>query len=84
MGLNAQNMESLQRLSKQLERVEKQLEKVRGVEYSLTFGSMRRAKVSRNWDMLAREKDEILTKMYSHPDYEDGMRLAEQETIIEP
>lgn len=77
-------MESLQRLSKSLERVEKQLEKVRGVEYSMPLGSMRRAKVSRKWDMLAREKDEILNKLYSHPDYEDGMRLAEQQTIIEP
>lgn len=67
-----------------MERVEKELEKVRGVEYSLPFGSMRRAKVSRKWDMLAREKDEIITKMYSHPDYEDGMRSAEKETMIDP
>lgn len=84
MDLNVQNMESLQRLNKKLDRLEKQLEKVRGVEYSLTFGSMRRAKISRKWDMLAREKDEVLGKMYAHPDYEDGMRLAEQETIIDP
>lgn len=77
-------MESSKRLSKALERVEKQLEKVRGVEYSLPFGSMRRARVSRKWDFLAREKDAILMKLYSHPDYEDGMRLAETQTIIEP
>lgn len=74
-------MQSLQKLNRSLDRIEKDLEKVRGVEYSLPFGSMRRAKVSRKWDMLARKKDEILTKMYAHPDYEDGMRLAEQQTI---
>jgi hypothetical protein len=83
VDLNAQNMESSQRLSQRLVRVERHLEKVRGVEYSLPFGSMKRARVSRKWDMLAREKYEIITNLYAHPDYEDGMRLDEQQTIIE-
>lgn len=48
-------------LSQKLNRIEKKLEKVRGVEYSLPFGSMRRAKVSRKWDALAQEKREILS-----------------------
>lgn len=63
MDLNAQNMESLQRLSKALERVEKQLEKVRGVEYSLPFGSMKRAHASRKWDMLAMNRMEIIKQI---------------------
>lgn len=77
-------MESLQRLNRSLERLERELEKVRGVEYSLPFGSMRRARVSRRWDMLALEKREVQLKIYSHPDYEDRMRKAEQQTIIDP
>lgn len=77
-------MESLNTLSKSLSRIEKELEKVRGVEYSLPFGSMRRARVSRRWDMLALEKHEVQLKIYSHPDYVDRMRKAEQQTIIDP
>lgn len=76
-------METTKELSRRLNRLEKELEKVRGKEYSLPIGSMRRAKVSRKWDMLALEKQNILYKMYSHPDYEDGMRQAERDTIIE-
>ena len=77
-------MESLQKLTRALERVERELEKVRGIEYSLPFGSMRRARVSRKWDMLAIQKREIQDKMYNHPTYEEAMRLAEQQTIIDP
>lgn len=50
-------------LTKRLSKLEKELEKVRGVEYTLPFGSMRRAKVSRKWDMLAQEKMNILSKL---------------------
>lgn len=50
-------------LTKRLSKIEKELEKVRGVEYSLPFGSMRRAKVSRKWDMLAIEKQNIKEKL---------------------
>jgi hypothetical protein len=71
-------------LQQRLSKIEKELDKVRGVEYSLPFGSMRRAKVSRKWDVLAQTKMKLLNELYSHPDYEDGMRLAEQETIIDP
>lgn len=55
-------------LKKQLERVEKELEKVRGKEYYLPFGSMRRAKISRKWDMLAMKKRELQDKLseYAH------------------
>jgi len=76
-------MRSSHSISESLKRLEKQLEKVRGKEYDLPFGSMKRARVSRKWDMLARRKDELLNELYSHPDYEDGMRLAEQQTIID-
>jgi hypothetical protein len=77
-------METTQELSKQLNRIEKQLEKVRGVS-PLTHGwqTSRYAKAARKWDELAKEKDRLLEALYSHPDYEDGMRLAEQQTIIE-
>lgn len=78
------SMETIKELSKRLNRLEKELEKVRGKEYSMPFGSMRRARMSRKWDMLAKEKNEILNKMYAHQDYEDGMRTAENETIIDP
>lgn len=50
-------------LTKRLSKIEKELEKVRGVEYSLPFGSMKRAKVSRKWDMLAIEKQNIKEKL---------------------
>lgn len=50
-------------LTKRLNKIERELEKVRGVEYSLPFGSMKRAKVSRKWDCLAKEKMDILNKI---------------------
>jgi len=77
-------METLKELSKKLNRIEKQLEKVRGCS-PLTYGwqTSKYAKASRKWDELAKEKEIIITAMYAHPDYEDGMRLAEQQTIID-
>lgn len=76
-------MATLKELSKKLDRIEKQLEKVRGCS-PLTHGwqTSRFAKASRKWDELAKEKSHIIDAIYSHPDYQDGMRLAEQDTII--
>lgn len=51
--------DNMKLLLKKLRRIENQLEKVRGKEYSLVFGSMARARVSRKWDMLAKEKFEL-------------------------
>jgi uncharacterized protein YxjI len=53
----------LEILKKKLTKIEAELEKVRGKEYDLTFGSQRRAKVSRKWDCLAQEKFEIEIKI---------------------
>ena len=50
-------------LQQRLNKIENELEKVRGVEYSLTFGSMRRARVSRKWDELSKEKFKIIDKI---------------------
>ena len=52
-----------EKLIKRLEKIEKELESIRGKEYDLPFGSMKRAKVSRKWDMLAQEKMLILEKI---------------------
>jgi len=77
-------METTESLSKRLNRVEKQLEKVRGCS-PITHGwqTQKLAKAQRKWDELAKLKNELLEKLYSHPDYEDGMRKAEKETIID-
>ncbi len=53
----------LERLKKKLTKIEIELEKVRGKEYDLTFGSSRRAKVSRKWDCLAQEKIQLQNKI---------------------
>ena len=55
-----------EKLIKRLEKIEKELESIRGKEYDLPFGSMKRAKVSRKWDMLAQEKMLILEKINTH------------------
>ena len=62
--LNNNNMENLKDLKKKLEKVEKELEKVRGKEYEQPFGSMRRAKISRKWDELAKTKSILQTLIY--------------------
>lgn len=49
-------MATMQELSRRLNSLERELEKVRGKEYALPFGSMKRARVSRKWDLLAQEK----------------------------
>ena len=46
-------------IKKQIEKLERELEKVRGKEYSLPFGSSARAKVSRKWDELSKQKFEL-------------------------
>lgn len=51
---------TIQQINKDLERIEKQLEKVRGKEYELGWQTMRRAKVSRKWDVLAQQKMKLL------------------------
>jgi len=58
--MNAQTKEKLQQ---KLSKIEKELESIRGKEYDLPFGSMKRAKISRKWDMLAQEKMLILEKL---------------------
>ena len=62
--LNNNNMENLKDLKKKLEKVEKELDKVRGKEYEQPFGSMRRAKISRKWDELAKTKSILQTLIY--------------------
>lgn len=57
-------LENLKDLKKKLEKVEKELEKVRGKEYEQPFGSMRRAKISRKWDELAKTKSILQTLIY--------------------
>jgi len=54
----------LQKLKKRLEKVEKHREKVRGCS-PLTDGwqTQRYAKKSRDWDVLAKEKNELLIKI---------------------
>ena len=54
-------MENLKDLKKKLEKIEKELEKVRGKEYEQPFGSMKRAKISRKWDELAKTKTILKT-----------------------
>jgi len=46
----------MDKIIKRLAKIEQELELVRGKEYSLPFGSSKRAKVSRKWDELAKEK----------------------------
>lgn len=77
-------METIKELSQRLDKIEKQLAKVRGCS-PLTHGwqTSRYAKASRKWDELSKEKQAILEALYTHPYYEDGMRLAEQQTIID-
>ena len=58
------NMENLKDLKKKLEKVEKELETVRGKEYNQPFGSMKRAKISRKWDELAKTKSILQTLIY--------------------
>lgn len=60
---NTKEIPTIDIYNKKLTSIEKQLEKVRGKEYGLPFGSMRRAKISRKWDMLAREKMYIIGKI---------------------
>ena len=57
-------MKNLKDLKNKLEKVEKELEKVRGKEYKQPFGSMRRAKISRKWDELAKTKSILQTLIY--------------------
>ena len=57
-------MENLKDLKKKLEKVEKELSKVRGKEYEQPFGSMKRAKISRKWDELAKTKSILQTLIY--------------------
>ena len=57
-------LENLKDLKKKLEKVEKELDKVRGKEYEQPFGSMRRAKISRKWDELAKTKSILQTLIY--------------------
>ena len=54
----------LQRLKRKLEKVENELERVRGCS-PLTDGwqTQRYAKKSRKWDMLSKEKYELLVKI---------------------
>jgi uncharacterized protein YxjI len=56
------------KLQQRLLKIEKELESIRGKEYDLPFGSMRRAKVSRKWDMLAQEKMLIIEKLSTYED----------------
>ena len=58
------NMENLKYLKKKLEKIEKELETVRGKEYEQPFGSMKRAKISRKWDELAKTKSILQTLIY--------------------
>ena len=62
--LNNNNMENLKDLKKKLEKVEKELAKVRGKEYEQPFWSMKRAKISRKWDELAKTKSILQTLIY--------------------
>ena len=61
---NNNNMENLKDLKKKLEKVEKELEKVRGKEYEQPFGSLKRAKISRKWDELAKTKSILQTSIH--------------------
>ena len=57
------NAQMKAKLQQRLLKIEKELESIRGKEYDLPFGSMKRAKISRKWDMLAQEKMLILEKL---------------------
>ena len=57
------NAQTKAKLQQRLLKIEKELESIRGKEYDLPFGSMKRAKISRKWDMLAQEKMLILEKL---------------------
>lgn len=46
-------------IKSKIQKLERELEKVRGREYELPFGSAARARVSRKWDALSREKFEL-------------------------
>ncbi len=46
-------------IKNKIKKLERELEKVRGREYELPFGSAARARVSRKWDALSREKFEL-------------------------
>lgn len=59
-------MKHLSTLKNRLEKIEQQLEKVRGREYDLPLGTMRRAKISRSWDVLAMQKMEIIKQIEEH------------------
>ena len=61
-------MEATKLYSWRLEKIEKELDKIRGKEYSLPFGSMARARVSRKWDSLAIEKMKIISELDSNFD----------------
>jgi hypothetical protein len=52
-------------IKKRIEKLERELEKVRGREYELPFGSAARARVSRKWDALSREKFELQKQLIS-------------------
>ena len=56
-------MSDIEKLRKKLAGLEIQLEKVRGKEYELGWQTMRRARVSRKWDMLAQEKMRTLQQI---------------------
>ena len=47
-----------------LKDLKNKLEKVRGKEYEQPFGSMKRAKISRKWDELAKTKYILQTLIY--------------------
>ena len=63
MSSSSRKDSELQALFTKLQKIDNELAKVRGVEYDLPFGSARRAKVSRKWDMLAQEKMQIMAKI---------------------
>lgn len=56
-------MKTINDLIKKIKKVEKDLEKVRGKEYEQQFGSMRRAKISRKWDEVAKDKMKLLMEL---------------------
>lgn len=73
----------LQKLKRKLEKVEKELEKVRGCS-PLTDGwqTQRYAKKSRKWDMLAKEKHELLIKIEDEElKYGDGIWLKTSDCL---
>lgn len=70
----------MQKLKAKLQRLEKQLETVRGKQYALPVGSMARARVSRKWDGLAKEKFAVLQAIEnwkpSLKDWADRLKLV--------